>query len=281
MSLEIRIVLVEPMYQGNIGSVARAMKNFGYADLVLVNPCKLEGPARAMASHARDVLEGARVTSTLDEAVEGANLLVGTTGIASMKTGEHIRLPLYTVREFKGRLEGCSGIVAILFGREDNGFSNDELKSFDMLITVPTSEIYPVMNISHAVSVVLYELSNLEGGNSPLAEGFDLQLLYGHLEELLEKMNYPAHKKYKTSLMLRRIFGRAGLTPREVQTLRGVIRKIERKMGYAIEDENQQDENQQNENQQNENQQDENQQDENRKDKNQIIEDSENMEKFI
>ena len=59
MSLEIRIVLVEPMYQGNVGSVARAMKNFGYTDLVLVNPCKLEGQARAMSSHARDVLEGA------------------------------------------------------------------------------------------------------------------------------------------------------------------------------------------------------------------------------
>ncbi len=239
MSLEIRVVLVEPMYQGNVGSVARAMKNFGYADLVLVNPCKLEGQARAMASHARDVLEGARVTPTLDEAVKGANLLIGTTGVVSLKAGEHIRLPLYTARELKEKLKGYSGTVAILFGREDSGFRNDELKSFDMLITVPTSEIYPIMNISHAVAVVLYELSELEGGNSPLAEGFDLQLLYEHLEELLEEIDYPPHKKDKTFLMLRRIFGRAGLTPREVQTLRGIIRKTERTMGYAIKDESQ------------------------------------------
>ncbi|HET8689811.1 MAG TPA: RNA methyltransferase, partial [Methanosarcina sp.] len=186
MSLEIRVILVEPMYQGNVGSVARAMKNFGYTDLVLVNPCKLEGEARAMSSHARDVLEGARITSTLEEAVKGANLLIGTTGVASSKTGEHIRLPLYTPKELKEKLKGCSGTIAILFGREDSGFRNDELKSFDMLITVPTSEIYPIMNLSHAVAVVLYELSELEGGNSPLADGFDLQLLYGHLEELLE-----------------------------------------------------------------------------------------------
>lgn len=266
MSLEIRIVLVEPIYQGNVGSVARVIKNFGYTDLVLVNPCRLEGPARAMASHARDVLEGARVTSTLSEAAEGANLLIGTTGIASLKTGEHIRLPLYTVREFKEKLKGYSGKVSIFFGREDNGFSNDELKSFDMLITVPTSETYPVMNLSHAVAVVLYELSDLEGGNSPLAEGFDLQLLYGHLEELLEKIDYPTHKKDKTFLMLQRVFGRAGLTPREVQTLRGVIRKIERKIGYALEDKNQQDEDRK---------------DENRKDKDQKTEDSESTEKFI
>ncbi len=236
LSLEIRIILVEPMYQGNVGSVARAMKNFGYTDLVLVNPCKLEGEARAMSSHARDVLEGAKITSTLDEAVKGANLTIGTTGVASLKTGEHIRLPLYTPKEIKEKLKDCSGTIAILFGREDAGFRNDELKSFDMLVAVPTSEIYPIMNLSHAVAVVLYELSELEGGNSPLADGFDLQLLYEHLDELLEEIEYPPHKKDKTSLMLRRILGRAGLTPREVQTLRGIIRKTERKMGYAIKD---------------------------------------------
>jgi len=252
LSLEIRIVLVEPMYQGNVGSVARAMKNFGYTDLVLVNPCKIEGQAKAMASHARDVLEGARIASSLDEAVKGANLFVGTTGVAGLKTGEHIRLPLYTPRELKEKLKEYSGTVAILFGREDNGFRNDELKSFDMLITVPTSEIYPIMNLSHAVAVVLYELSELEGGNSPLAEGFDLQLLYGHMEEFLEKIDYPPHKKDKTFLMLRRILGRAGLTPREVQTLRGIIRKTERKMRYTI-----------------------------KESESQEIEDSESMEKFI
>jgi len=255
LSLDIRIVLVEPMYQGNVGSVARAMKNFGYTDLVLVNPCELEGQARAMASHARDVLEGARIVSTLEEAVKGANLLVGTTGVGSLKTGEHIRLPLYTARDLKEKLKGYSGTVAILFGREDNGFRNDELKSFDILITVPTSEVYPIMNLSHAVTVVLYEIAELEGGNNPLAEGFDLQLLYGHLEEFLEKIDYPPHKKDKTFLMLRRILGRAGLTPREVQTLRGIIRKTERKMGYAAKD--------------------------SEESENQEMEDQESMEKFI
>ncbi len=234
LSLEIRVVLVEPMYQGNIGSVARAMKNFGYTNLVLVNPCKLEGEARAMASHARDILEDARVTLSFDDAVEGSNLLIGTTGVSSIKVGEHFRLPLYTSRELKEKLKEHSGTASIIFGRENTGFRKDELKNFDMLITVPTSELYPIMNLSHAVAVVLYELSELIGGNNPLADRFDLQLLYGHLEELLEKIDYPLHKKDKTSLMLRRIFGRSGLTPREVQTLRGIIRKIERKMGCSI-----------------------------------------------
>ena len=234
MLLDIRIVLVEPIYQGNIGSVARAMKNFGYTNLVLVNPCNLEGEAKAMASHARDILEGARITSSFDDAIKGSNLLIGTTGVSSLKAGEHIRLPLYTTRDFKEKLKEYRGTVSIIFGRETHGFRKEELKNFDMLITVPTSEIYPIMNLSHSVAVVLYELSELRGGNNPLADGFDLQLLYGHLEELLEKIDYPFHKKDKTYLMLRRIFGRAGLTPREVQTLRGVIRKIERKMECSI-----------------------------------------------
>ena len=94
------------------------------------------------------------------------------------------------------------------------------------------------MNLSHAIAIVLYELSELEGGSNPLAEGFDLQLMYGHIDELLEEIDYPAHKKDKTFLMLRRIFGRAGLTPREVQTLRGIMRKTERMMGFAAEAEN-------------------------------------------
>ncbi|MDD2438734.1 MAG: RNA methyltransferase [Methanosarcinaceae archaeon] len=236
MSLELRVVLVEPMYQGNVGSVARAMKNFGQTDLVLVNPCKLEGQARAMSSHARDVLEGARKVHTLKEAVEGANLTIGTTGASSKKNGEHVRLPLYTPPDIKEKLKGYSGKIALLFGREDNGFRNDELKSFDMLVTIPTSDVYPIMNLSHAVAVLLYELSELEGGKTPLAEDFDLHLLYEHMDKFLEEIEYPPHKKEKTRLMLRRIYGRAGLTPREVQTLRGLLRKGERKLRSSEEE---------------------------------------------
>lgn len=233
MPLEIRVVLVEPLYQGNVGSVARAMKNFGYSDLALVNPCKLEGEARAMSSHARDVLENARITTTIEEAVKGADLVIGTTGILSLKHGEHVRMPVYTPSQVKEKLNGYSGTVAILFGREDCGFRNDELKSFDMILTIPTSPIYPVMNLSHSVAVVLYELSGIKSEENPLAAGFDLQLLYEHFGELLGKIDYPAHKKDKTHLMLKRIFGRAQLTPREVQTLRGVIREIERNISNS------------------------------------------------
>ena len=230
MPIDVRVILVEPLYQGNVGSVARVMKNFGFSDLVLVNPCKLEGEARAMSSHAQDILKSAQIATSLTEAIEGANIVIGTTGIAGLKIYEHIRMPYFTPRELKEKLTGMSGTVAILFGREDQGFNNEELKTCDMVLTIPTSGIYPIMNLSHAVGIVLYELSDIKAGDRPLAEGFDLGLLHKHLNELMEDIGYPAHKKDKTMLMFKRIFGRAQLIPREVQTLRGVIGKIQRSM---------------------------------------------------
>lgn len=226
--MDIRVVLVQPLYQGNVGSVARAMKNFGFSDLVLVNPCKLEGEARAMSSHARNILENAKIVSTLEEAIDDCSIIIGTTGISGSRFDLHLRVPGYSPAQMKERLNGLNGRVAILFGREDNGFTKEELKKCDMIMTIPTSDTYPVMNLSHAVAVVLYELSELTNADTPLAEPFDIQLLYEHLAELLNDIDYPEHKREKTELMLRRIFGRACLLPREVQTLRGIIAKMQR-----------------------------------------------------
>lgn len=226
--MDIRVVLVEPLYQGNVGSVTRAMKNFGFSDLVLVNPCKLEGEARAMSSHARDILENAKIVSTLEEAIDDCSIIIGTTGISGSRFDLHLRVPGYSPAQMRERLNGLNGRVAILFGREDNGFAKEELKKCDMIMTIPTSDIYPVMNLSHAVAVVLYELSEITNADTPLADPFDIQLLYEHLAELLNDIDYPEHKREKTELMLRRIFGRACLLPREVQTLRGIIAKMQR-----------------------------------------------------
>ena len=92
--MNLRVVLVEPMYEGNVGSVARAMKNFGFHDLVLVNPCTIGDFGSAMASHARDVLQMSRNFSSLPEALQGANLVVGTTGKRLEKEQHHLRLHL-------------------------------------------------------------------------------------------------------------------------------------------------------------------------------------------
>ncbi len=230
MSLDIRVVLVEPLYQGNVGSVARAMKNFGFSELVLVNPCELEVEARAMSSHAWDILQGANIVPTLKDAIGGASIVIGTTGIAGVRFDRHLRVPAYSPREIKAHLSGAEGTVAVLFGREDHGFSREELRMCDMIMTIPTSDTYPVMNMSHAVAVVLYELSGIEAGKNRLAEASDISLFYDHLFQLLDDIGYPMHKKEKTRLMLKRIFGRSVLLEREVQTLRGVVRRIQRNL---------------------------------------------------
>lgn len=227
MSFNLRIVLVEPLYQGNVGSVARAMKNFGFSDLILVNPCKLQNEARALASHAWDVLDGARIVPSIEEAIEGADVVVATTGITGLKIDEHIRMPPYTPQELKEKFNGTNGTIVVLFGREDNGFTNEELKLSDMIVSIPTSDIYPIMNLSHATTIILYELSQIDAGEQQLAEGFDLKLLHEHIGELLDDIQYPEHKKEKTHLMFKRIFGRAQLMPREVQTLRGFFGRIQ------------------------------------------------------
>ena len=121
-------------------------------------------------------------------------------------------------------------MVSLVFGREDAGLSNEELEICDIVVNIPTSPEYPSMNLSHAVAVVLYELSDIKGGERYLADHSDVELLYEHIDEVLDDIEYKEHKENKTKLMLQRILGRAELTGREVQTLRGVLRRIQWKL---------------------------------------------------
>ena len=230
MSLIFRIVLVEPLFSGNVGSVARVMKNFGFSELILLNPHVLDKYARYMAVHAYHIIENAGIEFSIEDAVKGSNIIVGMTGMPGKTENKHMRMPSITPCELKEKLAGTSGIVSLLFGREDHGLNNEELERCDIIVNIPTSEEYPSMNLSHAVAVVLYELSDISSGERYLADHSDIELLYGHIDEVLADIEYKEHKEGKTKLMLRRILGRAELTGREVQTLRGVLRRIQWKL---------------------------------------------------
>jgi len=225
--MKFRIVLVEPKYEGNIGSVARVMKNFGFKELVLVKPPPLGDFCRAMASHAGDVLNNCKTFDSFVDAVKNSNIMVGTTAITGKSDDEHTRMPFFTPKELKEKLCGKVGEISLVFGREDAGLSNEEIKKCDMIVGVPTCMEYPVMNLSHAVAIILYELNNVPPGKIELAKHDDLERLYEHCQFILNQTDYPKHKRNKTLLMLRRIFGRSMLTGREVQTFRGILRKIE------------------------------------------------------
>jgi tRNA/rRNA methyltransferase len=229
-SSNFRIVLVEPLYQGNVGSVCRIMKNFGFLELYLVNPCALEGEARAMASHAVDVLQNVQVCSTIEEAIRDCNVVIGTTGSRAFKGCDHIRTPAFSPRILREKIEEYHPDTkfALLFGREDNGFSNDELSQFSMIATIPTSHIYPIMNLSHAVGVMVYELSGASlTGKYKTTDFESFNALCSHFENVLEDMDFEPIKKEKIALMMKRIFGRADLTPCEARTLRGIFRNIQ------------------------------------------------------
>ena len=225
----ISVVLVEPLYSGNVGSVARVMKNFGFKDLVLVNPCEIDEDAYIMAVHAKGILQNARKVKTLEEIKREFDLVIGTTAIATGKDDYFLRMTLQ-VHELKEKLAGAQGKIAIVFGREDNGLSNEEIELCDFCVTIPTKEEYKSLNLSHAVAVVLYGLSGIPRGRVRLASGKEKQLILDNLAEISEKAEYPAEKRKVFNTMIERIIGRAVITGREANTLIGVLKTVKNKL---------------------------------------------------
>ncbi|MGD0327671.1 MAG: RNA methyltransferase [Halobacteriota archaeon] len=223
--MDIEVVLVNSVYEGNVGAVARVMKNFGYSELTLINPCELGAFARAMASHAQDVLDGAR-RKTLEDVLVASNLVIGTTGIAGSKA--NLRAP-YQLARLGVKLSEMRGIASILFGPEDQGLSNEVLQECDVVVNVETSTKYPVMNMSHAAAVILYSIASAStpAARRTVASHADLDRLLQHTSDVLEEIDFPAHKRRRVLLNLKRIWGRSELSTSEVRTLRGVLSRIE------------------------------------------------------
>ena len=230
----VAVVLVRPQFAGNMGSVSRAMKNFGLSRLILVSPGQdpLSEEGRMMATSARDLLERAEIFSTLEEALKGFRWIAGT----SARKGRN-RGPFITPREI------CPEIitharkipVAILFGPEDKGLTNEELAPCHALITLPAHSGLRSLNLAQAVMLVCYELSlaglSYAPGQSllpPLAEFQKVEGMYAHLEELLLRIGFLDPKNPKRIMhTLRRIFSRANLSDRDVAILRGIFRQLE------------------------------------------------------
>ncbi|MDY6769302.1 MAG: TrmJ/YjtD family RNA methyltransferase, partial [Candidatus Nanohaloarchaea archaeon] len=150
-----RAVVLEPAYQGNIGFIARLAENFSIDELVYVDPqCAIGDEAVEYASHADDRLQTARVVDDLGAAIEGLDFLVGTTGIKASE--ENVLRNGTTPRQMVDDLP--AGDIGVLLGREGKGLSNEELDRCDVTVSIPTSDDYPVMNLSHAAAVIFYEL---------------------------------------------------------------------------------------------------------------------------
>ena len=222
--LELKVVLLEPKYDGNIGAVARAMKNFGYNDLVLINPCEIGKECYQRAMHAQEVVEDARVFAELDEFLKEVQVVVGTSGITNLNQKAHIRNPM-SPGELSEKLAQTEESVALLLGREDFGLYREELAKCDLLVTIPTNPDYPVMNISHAAAVILYELS-MYRLNVPDVRGMtkkEKEKFYEMFDKLLLSIDYPDYKYENTRILFRRLMGRAMPSKWEFQVMMGIL----------------------------------------------------------
>lgn len=222
----LRVVLVRPKEPANIGSSARALKNFGLSELYLVAPQRpLTRQAYALASHAGDVLDEATTCETVAEALTGCTLALGTT--ARPRASE---ARVYTPREAAETLPRER--VAILFGPEDYGLSNEDLRHCQGYIQIPTAE-YASLNLAQAVQLVAYEwfVSRATGerprAERELASRERLEGMYAHLLKTLHSIGYTdAQREGSADALFRSIFDRAQLSEREVAALRGLWRQM-------------------------------------------------------
>jgi len=216
----ISIILIEPQFPGNIGAVARSMKNFNFEQLILVNPkCKINEEARNRAKHANDILDNAVVEDNFPK----MDYLIGT----SCKVARDYNIPRNSItpKELKKILPKKGGI-GLVFGRESDGLTNDELDKCDFLVTIPTTNKYASMNLSHAVNILLYELSDLKNDITPISE-IEKKQLMKMINKSMDKMNFTTEeKKHTQNLVWKKIIGKSFMSKREAYALMGFFKKL-------------------------------------------------------
>jgi len=231
---KVRIVMVNTTEPGNIGAAARAMKNMMLSQLYLVSPSNYPSAvATARASGADDVLSNAIVCSSLEDALIGVNLVIGAS--ARQRNIKWRQLDVIeTCSEIQSTIASNNQEVAVVFGTENSGLTNEELDLCSILMTIPGNPNYFSLNVASAIQVFAYQnfVSSIDGkfDNSPkdLANFDDLNSFYKHLEQILEHIDYFDSKKPKSLLMrrLRRLFGKSVPEKEEVAILRGILNKI-------------------------------------------------------
>jgi tRNA/rRNA methyltransferase len=231
----VSIVLVEPQSPGNVGSVARVMMNTGFNDLVLINPCPYHNnEAYSMACKADPLLLSARTVPGLDAYAPGAGMTAGAT-----RRSGRLRHPVLTLDEAAPMMLGHArgNKVSILFGREDRGLTNEELRGCDMLFEIPTHQGYPSLNLSHAVLLVchrLFTMAEPRGATIVAADRAGVEEMFSHMERMLRGLGYgeKGGKHLLDSILRgsRRLFGRTGLMQKEVNMLRGIFTRVEKNL---------------------------------------------------
>jgi len=228
--VKLRIVLVEPREAGNVGAVARAMKNFGFADLCIVGRHPTLLPVSSWwASGADDVLESVRFVATLEDAIGDAHMTVATTSMRGRATP--VTFTPRTLAEESRKL-ATSQILALVFGREDSGLTREELVLCQFSAAIPANDAFPTMNLAQAACVFCYELSQQESADPPgdpreLPDAAMIERIHERARALLSDIGF-LHENNLGRIYddLRAIVARASLDEREARVALGIIRQI-------------------------------------------------------
>jgi len=225
------IILLEPSKQENIGSVARAMKNFDYEQLILINPkCKIGDKANRVAKHAKDVLKNTKIKKF--SYLKTFDYLIGTTAI--LGTDYNIPRNPINASQLASKISNLDKKlkIGLWIGRETIGLKNEELDMCDVLVTVPSSKKYPTLNISHSTAIMLYELFNglsNERSNSHInfASKKDKEVIMRFINKILNRLEFTTKQKKETQKKVwKRVIGKAFLTKREAFAVMGFMRKL-------------------------------------------------------
>ncbi|MFW7523694.1 tRNA (cytosine(32)/uridine(32)-2'-O)-methyltransferase TrmJ [Vibrio ostreicida] len=235
----VKVVLVGTSHSGNIGSAARAMKVMGLSNLVLVDPqCQIDEQTFALSSGAADIVEGAVVVNTLNDAVADCSLVMGSS--ARSRT---LEWPMLEPRECGIKLirQSASASVALVFGRERTGLTNEELQTCHYHVSIPANPEYSSLNLAMAVQTLSYEVRmaylEKEKGQYPAVKEQEyprhkeLEMFFEHLELVAQKTEFLSEDNPgKVMNKLRRLFNRARPEAQELNVLRGILTSIEKKI---------------------------------------------------
>jgi len=246
-NLKFTIILVQPETAGNIGFIARAMKNFNFEDLIIFNPIEniqniFSYKTKGYAMHGSDILFNAKIIEICDqqnhiqkyyEYMKDFDLIIATTA-KGMHYRNIRRLPIF-IEDLVLPVSKKSLKIALVFGKESRGLTNEEIEIADILVRIPSHESYPTLNLSHACTIILYEIFkkinilNLGRGSKPilLADKEDRRVLYQILKNIIKRLKVRTHKKEKVLSSFKNIFERAIMTKKELSLILGVLSKLD------------------------------------------------------
>ncbi|MBO0888408.1 TrmJ/YjtD family RNA methyltransferase [Candidatus Bathyarchaeota archaeon] len=222
------VILVEPAFEESIGFVARVMKNFDLNTLHLVNPAiTLGSQGRMRGAHAQEILDNMKIQSSLSDAIRDLDFAVGTSAQKAHSSSNLIRKPM-SPKELASVVSSHTGKIGIVLGREGTGLNNHELSLCDAVVTIPTAEAYPTLNISHAAAIIFYELFQSEPSNNTeeLASQAVRETIILYLSESMKTVGAEDYKIGLTARAMRNIMGRSAIRRREGSLIAGAFRQI-------------------------------------------------------